>query len=388
MINPKVMNIPNKKIIVAAIATVLIICAVGTAIVLSSDNSEKGLYQLDAKVSIVNMGQCSATPGVIMAIDQMYTDYYGEPVNDNLTIDDAKADSAFWNEYCVWSPMITEKSDGTFNVTINTAVNGNEVVNIPVCDTAVIMGTMYSETLYFLICAANNVEPYSAESFANENVKNYLNSTITGGMQYSYYEQYDVEYMLKCVNSSGYFDLGTNSTSTVDSEKLTQALQSANSRGNDGTVYFGSGRVINTSDIYNSSTGPCIKTGSYYAFFSPSTFSDIYSSIECMGLIMGFSHYVINEVIENIQLNLYKVYCSVQELTAGKTPEKAYWETYAGKAVNTTMAKNILDFLGFDSSLLDGAEHDTESLLKDNPSYLIFFTNDTRSMDEKMRTNT
>lgn len=51
------------------------------------------------------------------------------------------------------------------------------------------------------------------------------------------------------------------------------------------------------------------------------------------------------------------------------------------------MGKIIVEFLGFDSKLLDGAEHDMESLLQDKPSYLIFYTNDTRTDAEKMRTN-
>jgi len=382
------MNIVSSKIIVAAIAAVFVICAVGAAFMLSPDSSGKGLYQLDAEISNVNMGQCSATPGVIMTIEQMYSDYYGDLIKNDLTLDDAKADPTFWDQYGAWSSMITERSDGTFDVTITTAVYGDQTVNIPVCSEAVVMGTMYSETIYFLICAAEGVEPYSAESFANENVKNYLNNTIAGGMQYSYYEQYDVEYILNCVEKSGYFDLGTNSVATVDSERLAMGLESANTRDNGKTVYFGSGTKINTTDTYNNSTGPCIKTGSYYAFFSPSTFSDVYSAVECVGLIMGFSHETVNKVIEDIQLRLYKVYYSVQELTSGKTPAKAYWETYAGKAVNASMAESMVGFLGFDNSLLDGAEHDTESLLKDKPSYLIFYTNDARTIDEKMRVNT
>jgi len=387
MYNPKVMNI-NNRIIVAVIAVVLVVSAVGVSVMLSPDNSEKGLYQLDAKVSNVVMGQCSATPGVIMAIEQMYSDYYGELTRDDLTIEDAKADLAFWQTYGIWTSFITEKSDGTFDVTITTAVKGNETVNMPVCGAAVTIGTMYSETIYFLICADEGVEPYSAESFTNENVKNYLQNTITGGMQYSYYEQYDVEYILNCVDKSKYFDLGTNSVSTADSEKLTKALENTKGKGYGPTVYFGSGTKINTIDTYNNATKPCKVTGSYYAFFSPSTFQDVFASVECIGLILGFSHETVKEVIENIQLRLYNVYHSVHELTSGKTPAKAYWETYAGKAVDASMAKTIIEFLGFDGSLLNGAEQDTESLLKNNPSYLVFYTNDARSVDEKMRINT
>ena len=81
------------------------------------------------------------------------------------------------------------------------------------------------------------------------------------------------------------------------------------------------------------------------------------------------------------------MYHSVQEKTDGKSSGYAYWESSSGKAIKSAMGKIIVEFLGFDSKLLDGAEHDMESLLQDKPSYLIFYTNDTRTDAEKMRTN-
>ena len=49
------------------------------------------------------------------------------------------------------------------------------------------------------------------------------------------------------------------------------------------------------------------------------------------------------------------------------------------------MGEIIVEYLGFDAKLLDGAEHDLESLLQDKPVYLIFYTNDARTDAEKMR---
>ena len=380
----------NSKIIAIIAASAVIVCAVSAAVILSSDsNSEKkGLYQLNAKVSNVNMGQCSATPGVIITIEQLYSDHYGKLVNDDLTIDDARADTEFWNQYCAWTPTITERGNGTFDVAITTAVNSKETVNIPVCDTTVAIGTMYSETIYFLICADSDVKPYTEESLTDQNVKDYLNYTITGGMQYSYYSQEDVAYMLRCVSQSGYYDLGVNSVQSVDPERLTLALLDSNDKGSKGAVYFGSGTRVNTLDIYSNNARPCIETGSYYAFFSPSAIPEVYSCIDCIGRIMGFGQETIDKVIEDIQLRLYKVYYSVQELTAGKTQPKAYWESNSGTAISAAMGKVICGFLGFDISLLDGAEHDLESLLRDKPPVIIFYTNDSRPDDVKMRTNT
>ncbi len=378
----------NNKLIAIVAAVVLVIAAVGVVLYMNSEEPEKkGLYKLNPVVSDVDMGKCSATPAVIITFETMYEDYYGDLVKSDLTLADAKADTAFWNEYCNWSSLIDKQSNGTLNVTISTGAKGTEVVNVPVCDGVVVMGTMYSETLYYLACAENNVTPYTEESYNNAAMKEYMNSTIAGGMQYSYYSQNDSEYMLRLVDQSTYYDLGTNSVQSVDSEKLASALMSSKNAGHQNTIYLGSGTRISTSEHYNTNTGPCNATGSYYAFFGPSNIKDVFSCVDCIGQIMGFSDETINKVIEDIQLRLYKVYYSVQEKTEGKEPVKAYWESGSGKAVNSAMAKVILNFLGFDASMLDGAEHSLESLLVESPKYLIFYTNDGRSEDDRMRVN-
>lgn len=377
----------NNKLIAVAVVVIIAVAAVGVAVFMNSGEAEKkGLHKLDPVISEVDMGKCSATPAVIITIEDMYRDYYGDLVNDDLTLADAKADEKFWNAFCDWSSMVEKQSNGTLNVNISTTAKGTETINVPICDAAVVMGTMYSETLYFLTCAENDVETYSAESYTNAGVKDYLNNTIVGGMQYSYYSQNSTDYM-KLVDESSYYDLGVNSVQSLDSEKLASALVGSKNSGNTNTIYFASGTRMSTSEHYNNNTGPCKATGSYYAFFSPSTISEVFSCVECIGLIMGFSEETINKVVEDIQLRLYKVYYSVQEKIENKETTKAYWEGSSGKAVSSTMAKVILDFLGFDTSLLDGSEHSLESLIVESPTYIIFYTNDGRSDDDRMRVN-
>ncbi len=374
-----------------AIATVVVVIAAGIGIYAMMGNNheaeKKGLYKLDAKVANVNMGQCSATPGVIDTLEALYGIYYGEIVDKNLTIQDAKNNTAFWNTYCKWTSMVTKNENSKLTIKIDTKAKGAETVVVPVSKTMVTMGTMYSETLYYLICSENNVKPYSDASFENANVKQYLQRTISGGMSYSYYSSEDIKYILKCVPESGYGDVGTTTVQKIDPEKLTQVLENAKKKVGD-VVYLASGTRIATEEHYNTNTNPCKTAGVAYAYFSPSTIPEVFSSIECIGLIMGFDKVTIDKVIEDIQLRLYKVYDSVEKKTAGKTQkDKVYWEGNSGKAVKSSMASIIMGYLGFDTTLLDGAEHDLEGLLKDKPKMVVFYTNDGRTDAEKMRTN-
>jgi hypothetical protein len=367
---------------------VLVVAAAGTYVILNSDEPEKkGLYKLDATVISVDMGKCSATPAVIVTLEDMYKAYYGDLVRNDLTLADARSDATFWSKYCEWTPIIESNPDGTFDVRVATNAKGTETKNIPVCDTAIILGTMYSETLYYLICTEYGTDVYSDESYSDQNIRDYMNKTVAGGMQYSYFERDNVDYMSNLIDAGSYIDIGVTSVQSLDAERLASALVEAKARTSGNVVYFASGTRISTSEHYNNNTGPCVATGTHYAFFSPSEIKEVFASVECIGLLMGFSEETVYGLIEDIQLRMYKVYYSVQEKTAKRTAEKAYWEGSSGKAVSSAMANVILEFLGFNNSLLDGAEHDVESLLVDRPAFLIFYTNDGRTSGEMMREN-
>lgn len=378
---------------IGAVVAVLIIVVAAAAVVMMNNGSDteeekKGLYRLDATVSEVNMGQCSATPSVIITLETLYKDYYGDFVKTGFTIDDVKKDKDFWDKYCVWTPIIEDNGDGTYNVTCTTKAKGAETVTIPKADAMVSMGTMYSETVYTLLCYQYGVEPNSPESLKNESIGKDFASMVVGGMQYSYYEEQNCEFMTAYIDKANYLDLGVVSVQKVDAEELTKVMKAA--KGEDkNVVYFGSGTRMSEEKYYNANTEPCKKTGTYYEFLAPSTINDVYSAIDVIGKVMGFDQKVIDEAIQDFQIRLYTIYNSVQEKTSGTTEKvKAYWESADGKAIKkTSMGKTIVEFLGFDGSLLDGAEHDLESLLVDKPSLIIFYTNDSRPMDERMRTN-
>ena len=371
--------------IVAVVAVLIVVIAAVAAVALNNSDDtpeKKGLYTLDAKVVEVSMGQCSATPSVVLTMEKIYESYYGK-LDEKYTIADAKADTQFWNTYMNWTSLITDNGDGTFNVKSETKAHKEETVTIPKVDTVISIGTMYTETIYFLLCQKYGLEPYTKESLNNESIKNDLRSMISGGMDYSYYEQQDVKFMLEYIDKSTYIDLGVNSVQKIDAEKLTSAIKKAQDGGKK-VLYMASGSRMSEDKYYVANTAPCKNTGAYYAFFAPTTFADVCSCIQVIGKLMGFDESVINSMIEDFQVTLYNIYKGVQEKSAGEK-KLAYWESGTGKSVKSAMATTILQFLGFDASLLDGAEHDLESLIRDKPSVIIFYDNDTRSMDEKMR---
>ena len=141
-----------------------------------------------------------------------------------------------------------------------------------------------------------------------------------------------------------------------------------------------------TADYYDDNVNPCKTTNTNYAFFGPSSIKEVFSCIECIGLLLGFDKNTVDKVIQDIQLRLYKVYYSVQKKVTEPKP-LVFWEANSGKSVKSQMALVIVEFLGFDSKLLDGAEHDLENLLMEKPKFLVFYTNDSRTDEEKMRTN-
>lgn len=88
-------------------------------------------------------------------------------------------------------------------------------------------------------------------------------------------------------------------------------------------------------------------------------------------------------MIQDLQERLYKIYYSLQNT---EETHKIYWETYDGTSVRLSgMSGEIVDFFGWDDSLVTGGEVDTETILMEKPDILIFYTNDQRSDDEKMR---
>ena len=104
----------TKQIATIAAVIVIIVAAAAVAVISQNNGGEKkgGLYTLDADVVEVTMGGITASPKIVDSIESLYSDIYGELTDDTLTIEDAMADTAFWEKYCTYEPMITDNGDG------------------------------------------------------------------------------------------------------------------------------------------------------------------------------------------------------------------------------------------------------------------------------------
>lgn len=381
----------NKKII-AIIAVAIVVIAALAAVAMSgnndtNDNDDKkkgGLYELNATIINVDMGGMSGTPKVIDTLDMMYHTVYGDyaPGAEKLTIADAKADTEFWSKYCTYDSLATVNSDGT--ISYHTVVDETLKTSVKTLPSGgasklIATGSAYAFTQYYMICAKYGVTPFSDEANNNAALISEFQRLNYGGLKID--DIATSSEKLAALYSSDYKNR-CSSIKTYDLEALGQDVKDAGNNGKDTVIVMGSGT------LNKSGNAQVLKTieanGGYLLLNNAKTIPETFAMVEQIGIVLGYSEYV-DDVIENLELQLYKIYYSLQTHSGEK--HKAYFESSSGKASGKTGSGNALckDFFGWDTSLFDGAEHDTENLLQEKPDIILFYTNDHRSMDVKMR---
>ncbi len=371
----------NTKQIVAVVVVLVIIVA-AAAVTLSMNDGDKkkeGLYTLDANVVEVTMGGITASPKIVDSIEGLYSDIYGELADDTLTIDDAKADTAFWEKYCTYEPMITDNGDGTFTV-ISTDGKDPVEVELGVMDKMISTSTIYLTTIYYLICMKYDETPYSEEALANKELVAEYQKVVAGGTTLDYISS-NTE-LIDYFNADSYIDGGANTLSNYESETLAQNIKDASSDGSKVVLIASGGMRASSVDLPFIDRTVRAAGGQSGIFLSVTDIPQAFASIELLGYLFGYGEYV-EPMIQDLQERLYKVYYSLQNTDE---THKIYWETYDGTSVKLSgMSGEIVDFFGWDDSLVTGGEVDTETILMEKPDILIFYTNDQRSDDEKMR---
>ena len=374
--NSKIMKITTSVVVVIILAAAIVMMP-------QSDDGEKGLYRLNASYVEVGMGKCSASPVVVETIGQIYESYYGDLPEHNFTYDEVTEDVEFYEQYCKWEPFVSTNTDGTVTVRSSTSVYGDEYITMDVADSIVTMSTIFTDTLYYLLCQKHGVEPHSEESLNDDGLSNDLRSMIVGGLESAYYEDQGAEYMTSHGVLENYLDLGVKSVTKIDPEVLADVMSRASS--DDSTVvYLAFGSMIREDKQYDANTDPCRNTGTKYVFTTPRSISDIFACIDAIGKIMGFDPSVSTGLIQDVQCELYTIYKSVPSNEHDGKP-LVYWEYSSGKTVKTAMGLEMMEFLGFDTSMMDGSEYDLESILLMNPDLLCYYDGDTRTMDERMK---
>ena len=372
----------NTKQIAAIIVAVIIIVAAVAAVVLTQENGDKkksGLYTLDAEIVEVTMGGITASPKIVDSIEGLYADIYGELVDDTLTIEDAKADTAFWEKYCTYEPMITDNDDGTYTV-VSTDGKNPVKIKLGVMDKMISTSTIYLTTIYYLVCMKYDEVPYSDGALANDALVDEYQSVVAGGTTLDYIAS-NTE-LRDYFDAGKYIDGGANTLSNYETETLAQNIKDASSDGSKTVLIASGGMRASSVDLPFIDETVRAAGGQAGIFLSVTDIPQAFASIELLGYLFGYGDYV-EPMIQDLQERLYKVYYSLQQT---EETHKIYWETYDGTSVRLSgMSGEIVDFFGWDDSLVTGGEVDTETILMEKPDILIFYTNDQRSDDDKMR---
>ena len=371
----------TKQIATIAAVIVIIVAAAAVAVLSQSNGGEKkgGLYTLDADVVEVTMGGITASPKIVDSIESLYSDIYGELTDDALTIEDAMADTAFWEKYCTYEPMITDNGDGTYTVVSTDGKNPVEI-ELGVMDKMISTSTIYLTTIYYLVCMKYGETPYSDEALANEELVAEYQRVVAGGTTLDYIET-NTE-LRDYFDANRYIDGGANTLSNYETETLAQNIKDASADGSKTVLIASGGMRASSVDLPFIDRTVRAAGGQAGIFLSVTDIPQAFASIELLGYLFGYGEYV-EPMIQDLQERLYKVYYSLQNTDE---THKIYWETYDGTSVRLSgMSGEIVDFFGWDDSLVTGGEVDTERILMEKPDILIFYTNDQRSDDEKMR---
>ena len=371
-------------IAVVAVA-ILVVAGVGVGIAMTQQPEKKGLYKLDAAYLEIDMGGMAGTPKVIDTLEYMYKGVYGD-LTDNAkkkTIADAKADTTFWDTYAKYTKIATRDGD---TVTYKTVVNDSTTKTSDKVFTGkatkiIGTGSAYPYAAYMFICSKYNVKPFSSDADKNTDVKNEFQSLVYGGLMKEDIKT-SSEQLEKLLPAS--YVEACSSIKSYKDDKMGQDVKNAATGGQ--TVFLMGSATIAADK--NSTFVSVVETnGGHILLNNAKNIPNTLAMIDQLGVIMGYDDQV-DKVIEDIQLRMYQIYFSAQEKNAANPDKvyKAYFEGSSGKASGkTSNGAACCKFFGWDTSLFDGAEHDTENLLTEKPNILMFYTNDSRSMDEKMR---
>ena len=347
------------------------------------DAKKGGLYLLKADIIPVDMGGLAGTPKVVESLTEMYTAVYGKlpAAAEKLTIEDAKKDTEFWNTFCTYEKTAKRNSDGSITYSSVYKTGSNEVTEytIPNNGATKLIGTGggYMYALYYLLCTKYNVEPFSDAAIKNKDLLKEFQSIPYSGLNLSSIavssqalaDMYPASYLSRCT-SLQYYDmetLGNDAKAASDGGKETVVLMASSSM---------NAKVTEVTELITEAGGYCL-------FNNAKGIPQTFQMIEAVGYILGYGDYV-DSLMESLELKLYKLYWAGKQQDGAS--HKAYMESSSGKAISATgNAAVCCRFFGWDTSLMDGKEHDTESLLNEKPDIIMFYTNDTRDMDTKMR---
>ena len=287
----------TKQIAVIAVVIVIIVAAAAVAL-MPRDGGEKkgGLYTLDADVVEVTMGGITASPKIVDSIESLYSDIYGDLVDDTLTIEDAMADTAFWDKYCTYEPMITDNGDGTFTVVSTDGKNPVEI-ELGVMDKMISTSTIYLTTIYYLVCMKYGETPYSEEALANEALVAEYQRVVAGGTTLDYIRT-NTE-LRDYFDADKYIDGGANTLSNYETETLAQNIKDAGSDGSNVVLIASGGMRASSVNLPLVDETVRAAGGQAGIFLSVTDIPEAFASIELLGYLFGYG--VVRSIMEPLR---------------------------------------------------------------------------------------
>lgn len=374
----------NTKVIAVAAVAILIVAGIGVyAATSGGDDTQKGgFYSWDPTVLEVNGAYSNSTPSLLTLLDDLYEGIYGKlPSTDNINLNSIPSED-LWQ----YEKYVTINDDGTLSVrTYNSSSTGktapNAVTSIEgpaekvVCYTAA-----YVDTIYNILCS------YYEEDRGSSPKADARLWEIVAGVSSDCKSALESDFNIKVPGSVLIFDLGEKLVTyseqlageCAEDENIVIFMTEYNIRSTNAKI------TEDTVNAIEKNTNGKVK----FVFLLSNSLSMVLSNTEMIGSTLGIEY--TEEFISNALIDIYTIKSEIKNM-ALQEKYTVYVETASGKAAGSgNLITNLLtEILGLDNiadnlTLMESKLSD-EQIINSQPDVIIFYSNDSRTMDEKMR---
>ena len=357
----------------------------------STDTNKGGWYAWDPTVVITKTAYYGQSPMLYKGAAEMFKTIYGKDVNTSqYTSSQVPAD------FLTYDSLIVAEDNVNNTVTIDSIIrdakdsNGNytwhhENTVVPVNPDWMICTGSYVALLYELIKIHNSG---TADQSAVFNYVYGLDKSALAGGSSDINEIYGLTVPNTVVSINSTYSLNKQ----ANLAQYLQAYDAAHAQ-NKKIVTMMSG---STGDTYTDMIGEngFLKKSSEYSevtnlFFGATSVAEVFSSIEALGAVFGLKDEA-QTFIQETRTNFYNMYMQAKEVTPQKT---VYWESRnnASACGQNNISSTILDLLNL-KNIVTGEGwvkgFGDENVVLKEPSVIIFYTGDSRTMDQMMRVAT
>ncbi|WP_400153739.1 hypothetical protein [Candidatus Methanomassiliicoccus intestinalis] len=374
----------NAKVIAVAAVAILVVAGIGIYVTTSGDDDTQkgGFYSWDPTVLEVNGAYSNSTPSLLTMLDDLYEGIYGDlPSTDGIDINSIPSED-LW----LYEKYVTVNDDGTLSVrTYNSSSTGktapNAVTSIESTAEKVVCYTAaYVDTIYNILLS------YYEEDMGNSPKADARLWEIVVGVSSDCKSALESDFNIKVPSSVLIFDLG---------EKLvTYSEQLANECAEDENIviFMTEYNIRSTNAKITEETVNSIENNTNgkvkFVFLLSNSLSMVLSNTEMIGSILGIDY--TEEFISDALVDIYAIKSEIKNM-ALQEKYTVYVETASGKAAGsgnliTNLLTEILDMDNIaDSLTLMESKLSDEQIINSQPDVIIFYSNDSRTMDEKMR---